>query len=358
MMLHREDRQTRVANPLDRLIVEVFVRQFADLRHGIEIDAEAVILGGNLHPTGSMIDDREIGAVIAEGELHRPATEGEAHELVTETDTEDRLLADKGANDLLGGEDRLGVAGAVTEKDTIGIHRQRRFRREGGRDDGDIAAGIDQTTEDVVLDAEVVGDDLVLELAAIDLRIAAAQLPGPFAPLVRFFAGDPGGEIETSHVRLGAHFAQQAGGIEIDRRDDAVLGTVIAQMPGQGAGVDAVNGDDAVLLEVGIETHRCPPVGIAILILLDDEAGEEEAAALDILGIDAGVADLGVGHGDHLPLVGRVGENLLIAGHGGIKDDFPAGFTRGAEGFSAKDTPVGQGQNCFHVYCSCFKYWA
>ncbi len=146
-------------------------------------------------------------------------------------------------------------------------------------------------------------------------------------------------------------FLIRLAGIEIDRRDDAVLGAFIAQMAGQGAGVDALNGDDAVLLEVGIETHGCPPVGVAILILLDDETGEEEAAALDILGIDAGVADLGVGHGDHLPLVGRIGEDLLITGHGGIKDDFAGASPVAPKDFPVKIRPSARARTAF-MYCS------
>jgi cobalt-precorrin 5A hydrolase len=67
------------------------------------------------------------------------------------------------------------------------------------------------------------------------------------------------------------------------------------------------------------------------LIFLDDEAGQEQPAALNILGIDAGVADLGVGHGDHLPLVGRVGQHLLITGHGRIKDDLSGRLSGRAE---------------------------
>ena len=91
-------------------------------------------------------------------------------------------------------------------------------------------------------------------------------------------------------------------------------------MTGQGPGIDSLDAHHVIFLKIGIQTHAGAPVGIAILVLPDNEAGQEKPPALDILGINTGITDLGIGHGNHLPFVGGIGQNLLIAGHGGIED--------------------------------------
>ena len=138
--------------------------------------------------------------------------------------------------------------------------------------------------------------------------------------------------------------------VEIRGGDNAVLGPLVPQVPGQGTGIEPMDTDYPVFTQVGAQAHGCPPVGITVLIFLDDEAGQKQAATFDILGIDAGVADLGVGHGDHLPLVGRIGQDLLISGHGGVKDDLATDFARSTKGFTFEDAPIGERKNCFHDF--------
>jgi len=53
-----------------------------------------------------------------------------------------------------------------------------------------------------------------------------------------------------------------------------------------------------------------------------DEATRPHAARLDIFRIGAGIADMRIGQGDNLSGIGRVGENFLIAGHGGVEHHF------------------------------------
>ena len=65
--------------------------------------------------------------------------------------------------------------------------------------------------------------------------------------------------------------------------------------------------------------------------LLDDEAVGPRPARLDVLVVDAVVADHRVGHADDLPPVGGIGEDLLVPGHGGVEDDLARRSRRGAE---------------------------
>jgi hypothetical protein len=55
--------------------------------------------------------------------------------------------------------------------------------------------------------------------------------------------------------------------------------------------------------------------------LTDDKPGHVRTLRLSIFVVDAVVADQRIRHHHVLPRVGRIGENFLIPGHGGIKDD-------------------------------------
>ena len=63
-------------------------------------------------------------------------------------------------------------------------------------------------------------------------------------------------------------------------------------------------------------------------------------AAFDVEAIDAIVAYQGIGHGDDLALVGGVGEDLLVAGHRGVEDDFALGSSGRAKGPAGEDGAV------------------
>ena len=56
----------------------------------------------------------------------------------------------------------------------------------------------------------------------------------------------------------------------------------------------------------------------------DDEPCRCGRRDFNILGIDAVVADVRIGHRDDLTRVGRVGEDFLIAGHRGVEDTSPS----------------------------------
>jgi hypothetical protein len=53
--------------------------------------------------------------------------------------------------------------------------------------------------------------------------------------------------------------------------------------------------------------------------------------AFEIFFIDPVVPDLGIGHRDNLAAIARVGEDFLVAGHGGIEANFSIHFAGRAE---------------------------
>ena len=56
--------------------------------------------------------------------------------------------------------------------------------------------------------------------------------------------------------------------------------------------------------------------------------------------VDAVIADERIRHGDDLPLVGRIGQHFLVAGHAGVENDFAERFAGGAEAVAREDRAV------------------
>ena len=75
-------------------------------------------------------------------------------------------------------------------------------------------------------------------------------------------------------------------------------------------------------------------------MLADDKAGQMRPAAFDVLGVDAVVADLRIGHRDDLPAVTGVGEDFLIAGHRRVEANLAVDFAVGPDGSSGEDGAV------------------
>jgi hypothetical protein len=98
---------------------------------------------------------------MSELQLVRFASDRETEQLVSEADAEDRLPADQFADVRHLRLQRLRVARAVGEEDAVGIEGEDILGGGQRGDDGDAAARLHEAAQDVVLDAEIVGDDVV-----------------------------------------------------------------------------------------------------------------------------------------------------------------------------------------------------
>src|SRR5207302_9102021 len=63
---------------------------------------------------------------------------------------------------------------------------------------------------------------------------------------------------------------------------------------------------------------------------------------LDVLVVGANIADMGKGEGDDLAGIGRIGEDLLIAGHRGIEADLADRMAGGAKAKALQQCAVGK----------------
>ena len=68
-----------------------------------------------------------------------------------------------------------------------------------------------------------------------------------------------------------------------------------------------------------------------------------------VLPIHPIIADQGIGHHHTLPRVGRVGEDLLIAGHGRVEHHFTYTVLHGPDSFSMEHRAIGQNQRRFQL---------
>src|SRR5487761_2206690 len=103
--------------------------------------------------------------------------------------------------------------------------------------------------------------------------------------------------------------------------NDRTQRTVVAQMAGERAGIEVVDAWDPVAAQVVVDALTAAPVAILVAPLAHDQRRDPRTARLDILIRDAIVANQRIGHRHHLPPVGGIGADLLIAGHRRDKDD-------------------------------------
>ena len=100
------------------------------------------------------------------------------------------------------------------------------------------------------------------------------------------------------------------------------------------------DGGNSETLEEGGEGLPGTPVARRLEGLLHHEALKAGPLCLLVLGIDTDVPDLGVGHGDQLPGVGGIGEDLLITGQAGVEADLADADPFTTETVAAVDGPI------------------
>ena len=80
--------------------------------------------------------------------------------------------------------------------------------------------------------------------------------------------------------------------------------------------------------------------------IADHEARGVHAGGFHVFGIGPGVADVGIGQRDDLARVGRIGEDFLVAGHGGVEHHFAYRLPRNADGLPVEQRAIFQRKQC------------
>ena len=143
--------------------------------------------------------------------------------------------------------------------------------------------------------------------------------------------GDVGDKIVLGDVGRRLDAREQVGRIQVLGGDGRLLCAMVAQMHGQGAGIDALDGNDAVFLQKLWQALLGCPVAWLVAHVVDDKTTQVQDVSLHDRRIDAVVAYLRIGQRDNLAGVTWIGNNLLVAGHRRVKNNL-------AEGLSASTT--------------------
>ena len=155
-------------------------------------------------------------------------------------------------------------------------------------------------------------------------------MSGPVAHRVGLGGGDLGHQVDA--VGAGLVEGGLLEGDLVGRPEGAGHGPRLPDVAGEAAGVDAGDPGHARRLEPRVEVEARPPVGRAVGDVAHDHAPAVGPPALGVLRRHPVVADVGVGEGDDLPRVGRVGEHLLVAAEDGVEHDLPGGHPAGGVG--------------------------
>ncbi len=158
VVLHAERRHAEDTHPFVGEVVEVEVRDLDLAVEAGRVDAEVVVLTGDLDVAGGLVAHRMVAPVVTEGQLERLAAQRPAEQLVSEADAEHGHLAEQCTDRVDRVPDHGGVAGAVAEEDPVRTtgHDVGSAGRRGHDIDGSECR---QVTQHGGLDPEVEGDD-------------------------------------------------------------------------------------------------------------------------------------------------------------------------------------------------------
>ena len=266
---------------------------------------------------------------------------------MAETDSEDRRLCrDQLAQHRHGiFAGRRRIARPVRQKDAVGLVPQNVFGCRRRRYDRHAAAMLGEHAQDVALGAVIDGDDV--KARCVLSAIAGLAPPHGLGPVVALAAGDLFRQIHAFEPGPGARLIAHRGDVEIAVRpvgDDAGRRALVADMTGQLSRIDAREPDNAVRAQPRIERLRRAVIGRLGDRCAHDEAARRRRHRLDVFGVGADIADMRKGEGDDLPGIGRIGQDLLIAGDRGVETDLAHRLTRRAETAPPKNRPVRQHQ--------------
>ncbi len=325
---------------LDDVVVEADVAHPgvapAGLDGGVErcVHGEPVVLGGDLDLAGAQVLDRLVDPAVAVFQLVGAESEGAAEDLVAEADAE---VGDAGVEHLA--QQRHGrvggrrVARSIGEEHPVGAARDDLVQGHVGGQHMHLDAPLGHPGGRHVLDAQIDGGDgePLLPHRRDHLRVGQR---------------DVGDQILAGHPRGLQDALQQLGRVEFGGGDADPHGAALAQVPGQGAGVDLGDPDHALAAQFVVQGTVGAPIGPHPGEIPHHIPGDPDAGGLVVLVVPAGVADVRRGRDDHLAVIAGVGERLLVAGHAGGEHRLTERLSAGSEGDSAEGSTIFENQQC------------
>ena len=280
---------------------------------------------------------------MAELHFQRFGTGSQGQQLVTKTDAKSRNATleefANGGNRVI---TRLRIAGTVGQEDAVRIQRQHIGSRRLGRHHSQPATTLGQHAQDVALDAKIVSNDMETWLGSLLVTI---QRPLGLGPRIVGLGRNDLGQVHASQAREGLGQGQRLRLIDFAGQNAPGLSALFPQDAGQLARIDASNGNDTVLLQVGRQVLLATPARGNQRQVTNDQASGEIGIGFKIFRIATGVADMRVGQRDDLTAIGGIGKDFLVAGHSGVEHHLATGNAISADGLALENRSVGEGEN-------------
>ena len=247
---------------------------------------------------------------------------------------------------------RRRVAGAVAQEHARRPVREQHRRRRRRGIDPDVAAVGGEPAQDVPLHAEVPRRHAVPDRRrARGLRAiaVAARLGAGGRPVERRRAGHAGHEVGAGHLRHAPRLLDQRVRVVIacresrraSRRRTAAAASAPACRCRRWPRRPTPPGTRRACRPIA----SCSPPSDSLRMTNPATCG---APRLHVRRRDAVVADFRARHGDDLPGVGRVRQNLLVAGQPRVEHDFAGGGSRRTDGRALEPGAIFQSENGLH----------
>ena len=236
------------------------MRDFDVVRKRIGINRKAVVLARDVHAAGLFVEHRMVGTVVTKLHLERLAAGSQAHDLVTKADAEKRnATLEAFAGRFNGVSAGLGIAGAVRQEHAVGIHGEHFLYGRASRHNGKFNAAVNHQAQNIALDTEVIGHNLVgrvLKLLKARRAVVGGKRPGAFLEFVRSLASDFACKISPYHrAPLSGGSCGRLNFIGRERpvcshHDRAGLSTLGSQDASELAGVNVAKTDNACCTQI------------------------------------------------------------------------------------------------------------
>src|SRR5690606_33813433 len=128
--------------------------------------------------------------------------------------------------------------------------------------------------------------------------------------------------------------------------DAAALGALLTQDAREIASVDAGDGHDAFVAQVGWQHTLRTEVGSRDGHVPHDKSGGEHAARFAVLVVDAGIADMRIREGNDLTAIAGISQDFLVARHGRIENYLGNRRAWRSYRHTPKHGTICQSQNC------------
>lgn len=180
--------------------------------------------------------------------------------------------------------------------------------------------------------------------------VTACQIPTAFSPLDGLARGHLLRQIHTLQPGECPGLCHSLIGITLRPRHDAApLRPFVPENAGEFAGINAGDAHYVMGFQIVRQALARAPVADTNRHIAHHQPADMNATRLNILVIDADIANMGIGQRYDLTRIRGIGEDLLITGHRGIKNDFPNGAALCANRDAAENRAIFKSQQCLGI---------